>query len=59
MVGDATFDIICGRDAGCKTIGVRYTMVPIEELISTNPDYLIDSPIEIVKIVKSLKKKIV
>lgn len=59
MVGDATFDIICGRDAGCKTIGVRYTVVPIEELISSNPDYLIDSPIEIVKIVKSLKKKIV
>lgn len=59
MVGDATFDIMCGRDAGCKTIGVKYTVVPLEELINSNPDYLIDSPMEIVEIVKSLEKKIV
>lgn len=59
MVGDATFDIMCGRDAGCKTIGVKYTVVPLEELISSNPDYLIDNPMEIIEIVKSLEKKIV
>ena len=59
MVGDATFDIMCGRDAGCKTIGVKYTVVPLEELISSNPDYLIDNPMEIIEIVKGLEKKIV
>lgn len=58
MVGDATYDILCGKSAGCKTIGVKYTVIPMKELIGASPDYLIDEPREIVKIVKELKEDI-
>ena len=51
MVGDSNFDLICGRDAGCKTWGVRYTEMDIKRLEDTNPDYFINSPKEILDLV--------
>ena len=51
MVGDSNFDLICGRDAGCKTCGVRYTEMDIKRLEDTNPDYFINSPKEILDLV--------
>ena len=45
------FDLICGRDAGCKTCGVRYTEMDIKRLEDTNPDYFINSPKEILDLV--------
>lgn len=55
MVGDATYDILCGKSAGCKTIGVSYTSIPIKELQRVEPDYFVDEPMAIVEIVKELK----
>lgn len=51
MVGDSNFDLICGRDAGCKTCGVRYTEMDIKRLEDTKPDYFINSPKEILDLV--------
>ena len=58
MVGDATYDILCGKSAGCKTIGVKYTAIPLDELRQASPDYFIDKPMEVIEIVKELKENI-
>lgn len=52
MVGDSNFDLICGRDTGCKTCGVTYTEMDIEKLKEVNPDYFITSPKEILELVE-------
>lgn len=57
MVGDATYDILCGKNAGCITIGVRYTTIPLQELLDTKPDHIIDEPSDIIKIVENYNKK--
>ncbi len=52
MVGDSHNDILSGKNAGCETCLVKYTGVPIEQVIKYNPDYLIDSIVDIINIVK-------
>ncbi|BDI31410.1 pyrophosphatase PpaX [Capsulimonas corticalis] len=46
MVGDAPADILCGRAAGCATVGVTYGFVG-EEIVKSNPDYLVSAPREL------------
>ncbi|MBL4932119.1 pyrophosphatase PpaX [Clostridium paridis] len=58
MVGDATYDILCGKGAGCKTIGVKYTAIPLEELRQASPDYFIEKPMDVIEILKELKENI-
>ena len=43
MIGDSVHDLKCGRDAGCKTAFVTYSMQPHEELKACNPDYSVDA----------------
>lgn len=50
-VGDTSFDIKCSKSAGAKCCLVKYTMLPIEELMPLNPDYTVDKLLEIIKIV--------
>lgn len=42
MVGDASYDILMGRAAGCHTCGVTYGNQPAEQLSKAGADYLID-----------------
>lgn len=42
VVGDASFDILMGRAAGCRTCGVTYGNQPDYELLSAGADCLID-----------------
>ena len=49
MVGDSHFDLLCGKNAGCKTCGVKYTALDIKRLEKVKPNYFIDSPIELLK----------
>lgn len=58
MVGDSHFDILCGKNAGTKTCGVRYTVLPIKELEDRNPDYFIDEALDILKIVDSENEEV-
>lgn len=51
MVGDSSYDILCGNSAGCKTCAVEYSIIDIEKLKEVNPDYIIKKPIEILDIV--------
>lgn len=51
-VGDTNYDMLCGKNAGCSTCAVRYSMVPSEELMKYDPDYMIDKPGDIIKIIR-------
>ena len=51
MVGDSHFDLLCGKEAGCKTCGVKYTALNLKRLEEVKPDYLVDSPEEILNLV--------
>ena len=42
VVGDTTFDIEMGRNAGCYTCGVSYGNQSAEQLASESPNYIID-----------------
>ena len=42
MVGDASYDILMGRSAGCRTCGVTYGNQTAAQLREAGVDYLID-----------------
>ena len=52
MVADSSYDLLCGKKAGCLTCGVSYTQTGIENLLNTNPDYMVKNPLEILDILK-------
>lgn len=39
MIGDGASDLLCGREAGCNTAFVAYSLQPPEDLLACNPDY--------------------
>lgn len=43
VVGDATYDILMGRNAGCPTCAVTYGNQSRSQLLSVSPDFIIDS----------------
>ena len=51
MVGDMEMDILAGKAAKVKTIGVTYGFMG-KDIAKHNPDYLIDNIEELVKILK-------
>jgi pyrophosphatase PpaX len=42
MVGDSSFDLISGRQAGVKTAAVRWTRVSWETILMEKPDYILE-----------------
>lgn len=50
MVGDSSYDIICGKSAGSKTCAVSYTFIGIDKLKESGPDYFIDKPLDILNL---------
>ena len=52
MVGDAPFDILMGRAAGCRTIAVTYGNGTAEDLRAAGADFLADSFTDIVQMLK-------
>lgn len=51
MVGDAPFDILMGRAAGCRTIAVTYGNGTADSLAAAGADYLADSFSDIIKMI--------
>lgn len=51
MVGDSAADMAAGRRAGVRTCGVRYGYGNQEEMQRFEPDYWIDSPLELLPLV--------
>ena len=58
MVGDSHNDILCGKDAGCYTCLVSYTALPLEELMSYEPDFIIDRLSELVEICENINSEL-
>lgn len=50
MVGDSPYDLMSGRDAGCKTCAVEYTFLDFNELRKVNPTYIIKEARELLKL---------
>lgn len=50
MVGDSTFDIQMGKDAGCSTCAVSWGSHSVEALKQSHPTYLINAPSELPQI---------
>lgn len=52
MVGDSKYDMIAGRDAGVKTVGVSWSLKGEEHLRSFDPDYIIHDMKDLLEIVR-------
>lgn len=50
VVGDATYDILMGRNAGCPTCAVTYGNQSRNQLVSVSPDFIIDNFEELLNI---------
>jgi len=51
MVGDSELDINCGKNAGAVSCAVSYGYRKKEDLMKENPDFIIDSAGELLKLV--------
>lgn len=50
MIGDTHYDLECGRGAGAKTIGVTWGVEPKEEIEKCKPDFIAETPAELLDI---------
>lgn len=55
FIGDSIYDIITGKNAGMKTLAVTWGYQPKELLISEEPDFVADSPSQIIEYIKTFK----
>lgn len=44
FIGDSDIDVMTGKNAGMRTVAVKWGYQPIEKLEAVNPDYLAESP---------------
>ncbi|MBN2794980.1 MAG: HAD-IIIA family hydrolase [Clostridia bacterium] len=52
FVGDSIHDIECGKNAGVKTVLVKWTVMDLNKLMAENPTYVISEPKELLAIIK-------
>ncbi|HSL90575.1 MAG TPA: HAD-IA family hydrolase [Ignavibacteriaceae bacterium] len=55
MIGDTELDIQCGKNAGTRTCGVSYGYRTIRQLEDNDPDFIIDSIIELKEMISNGK----
>lgn len=55
MVGDTELDIQCGKNAGTRTCGVSYGYRTIKQLEENDPDFIIDSIVELKELISNGK----
>lgn len=51
MVGDSSYDLLCGKNAGCLTCGVEYTALEVQDLLDVNPTYMVKKALDILELV--------
>lgn len=56
-IGDNKNDIIAAKNIGIKSIGVCWGIKDITNLAASNPDFLIKSPNEIIKIIQIINQE--
>jgi phosphoglycolate phosphatase len=55
MIGDTSFDILMGRNAGAATIGVSWGNHPVSELREAGADHIIDDFSQLLPLVEAFK----
>ena len=50
MIGDTDFDLLMGRAAGVKAVGVSYGAHPLERLRAAQPEQIIDNLSELLRV---------
>lgn len=56
MVGDSPFDIISAHEAGVKTVAVRWSEVPWEDVMAAKPDFVIETMRDLISLCGSRDK---
>jgi pyrophosphatase PpaX len=51
MVGDSTFDILCGHNAGVATAAVGWSVIEREVLQGARPDHWVEHPADLLSLV--------
>lgn len=52
MIGDTKYDMIGAKNFNLKTVAVTYGYGTKEELLAAKPDFVVDTPTEILQIIK-------
>jgi len=52
FMGDSGHDIETAKNAGCISVLVSWTLINMDQLMALKPDYVIQSPHEIIEIIK-------
>lgn len=55
IIGDSTSDIALGHNLGIKSVLVSWTLLPIESFAEILPDYIIDTPLDLLNVLKILE----
>jgi pyrophosphatase PpaX len=55
IVGDSPFDILCGKNAGIKSVAVAWSALPMDIILKYDPDYVVNSMKELLTLIESLK----
>ena len=53
VVGDGPQDVECGRAVGARTVGLEGGFLPLERLLASKPDALLDSLAELPALIRS------
>ena len=56
IVGDSPFDILCGKNAGIKSVAVGWSALPMEIILEYEPDYVVHSMEELLELIAKLKE---
>lgn len=57
IVGDSTSDIELGHNLGITSVLVKWSLLPIEAFSHAEPDYIMDTPLDLLNILKILEEK--
>lgn len=55
LVGDSPYDVLCGKNAGITSVVVGWSALPMDMILKYEPDYVVDSMEELMKLIEKLK----
>ncbi len=55
IVGDSSFDILCGKNAGMTSVAVGWSALPMDIILKCEPNYVVESMEDLVSLIDKLK----
>ena len=55
FVGDSPFDVLCGKNAKIASVVVGWSALPMDMILKYEPDYVVESMEELMRLVEKLK----